>query len=70
MLSIRLPEAIERRLNALALKTGRTKTSLAREAIVQYIDDLEDCYLSEARAGKNRKSIPLDEVERRLGLGR
>ena len=68
MLAIRLPEAIEERLNTLASETGRTKTALAREAILEYIDDLEDYYLAEARARRNRKAIPLAEVERKLGL--
>ena len=68
MLAIRLPEAIEERLNALASETGRTKTTLAREAILEYIDDLEDYYLAEARARMNRKTISLAEVERELGL--
>jgi len=68
MLAIRLPEEIERRLNALANETGRTKTALAREAILEFIDDLEDYYLAEARARKNRKTIPLADVERELGL--
>jgi RHH-type rel operon transcriptional repressor/antitoxin RelB len=69
MLAIRLPEAIEERLNALAAETGRTKTALAREAILEYIDDLEDYYLAEARARRNRKTVPLADVERALGLG-
>ncbi len=68
MLAIRLPEEIEARLSALASETGRTKTALAREAILEYIDDLEDYYLAEARARKNRKTIPLADVERELGL--
>lgn len=68
MLAIRLPQTIEERLDALANETGRTKTALAREAILEYIDDLEDYYLAEARARRNRKTIPLDEVERDLGL--
>lgn len=68
MLAIRLPDSIEERLNVLASETGRTKTALAREAIVEYIDDLEDYYLAEARARLNRKTIPLAEVERKLGL--
>lgn len=68
MLAIRLPETIEARLNALAEETGRTKTALAREAIAEYIDDLEDYYLAEARARRNRKTVPLEEVERELGL--
>ena len=70
MLAIRLPDTIEQRLDALARETGRTKTTLAREAILEYIDDLEDYYLAEARARKNRKTIPLDDVERQFGLGR
>ena len=68
MLAIRLPETVEKRLSALAAETGRTKTSLAREAILEHIDDLEDLYLAESRARLNRKSIPLAEVERELGL--
>ena len=68
MLAIRLPDTIEERLNTLASETGRTKTALAREAIVEYIDDLEDYYLAEARARLNRKTIPLADVERKLGL--
>jgi RHH-type rel operon transcriptional repressor/antitoxin RelB len=68
MLAIRLPDDIERRLSSLAAETGRTKTSLAREAILDYIDDLEDLYLAEARARMGRKSIPLEEVEQELGL--
>jgi len=68
MLAIRLPDAIEQRLAALASETGRTKTALAREAILEYIDDLEDYYLAEARARRNRRTIPLEDVERALGL--
>jgi len=68
MLAIRLPEAIEARLNALAQETGRAKSTLAREAILEYLDDLEDYYLAEARARRSRKTIPLADVERELGL--
>ena len=68
MLAIRLPDTLEERLSALAKETGRTKTALAREAIAEYIDDLEDYYLAEARARRNRKTIPLADVERELGL--
>jgi RHH-type rel operon transcriptional repressor/antitoxin RelB len=68
MLAIRLPDDIEERLAALAKESGRTKTALAREAIIEFIDDLEDYYLAEARAHKNRKAIPLADVERELGL--
>ena len=72
MLAIRLPEDIERRLDALAAATGRTKTFYAREAILEHLENLEDIYLAERalediRAGKV-KTIPLDDVMREYGL--
>ncbi len=45
MLALRLPPEIEKRLDALAKKTGRTKSFYAREAILRHLDDLEDIYL-------------------------
>ena len=42
--------------------------ALVREAILEHIDDLEDYFLAEARARKNRKTISLEDVERELGL--
>ena len=68
MLAIRLPESIETRLGQLAQETGLTKTALVREAILEHIDHLEDYFLAEARARKNRKTISLEDVERELGL--
>ena len=63
---------IEYHLEALAKATGRTKTFYAREAILEYLDDLEDLYLAEQRlidirAGRSRTHT-LEEVERDLGL--
>lgn len=72
MLAIRLPADIENRLDALAKATGRTKTFYAREAILEYLDDLEDLYLAEQRladirAGRSQ-TVPLDDVLRQYGL--
>lgn len=68
MLAIRLPEEIEARLTALATKTGRTKTFYAKEAILKYIDDMEDKYLAINRIENPGKRWTLDEVEQDLGL--
>jgi RHH-type rel operon transcriptional repressor/antitoxin RelB len=68
MLALRLPHEIENRLAALAKKTGRTKSYYVREALVEYLADLEDHYLAKERLNENRPSIPLDDVERELGL--
>jgi RHH-type rel operon transcriptional repressor/antitoxin RelB len=73
MLAIRLPEAIEKRLEALAKRTGRTKTYYARQAILEHLDDLEDVYLAEKRLESLRtgrtRSIPLSRVLKDHGLG-
>ena len=72
MLAIRLPQSIERRLERLARRTGRTKSFYAREAILQHLEDLEDIYLAERtlrriRDGEER-TIPLEDVLKRRGL--
>ena len=68
MLAIRLPEEIEARLTALAAKTGRTKTFYAKEAILEYMDDIEDKYLAINRIENPGKRWTLDELEQDLGL--
>lgn len=69
MLAVRLTVEIEKRLEALAARTGRTKTFYAREAIEAHLDDLEDFYLAEERMKGFRAgdAIPLSDVKRDLG---
>jgi RHH-type rel operon transcriptional repressor/antitoxin RelB len=72
MLALRLPEALEARLDALAKKTGRTKSFYAREAISEYIDDLEDLYLAQKHQALRERgktlTVSIAEVEKTLGL--
>lgn len=70
--SIRLAPETERRLNFLAARTGRSKAYYLRAIIEQGLEELEDYYLASdvlerVRKGEERV-IPLDEVERDLGL--
>jgi RHH-type transcriptional regulator, rel operon repressor / antitoxin RelB len=72
MLAIRLPPEIEKQLERLAKKTGRTKTFYAREAILNYIEDLEDTYIAE-KAWKDfkasgEKTTPLADVMKKYGV--
>ncbi len=71
MLAVRLDEATEKQLEALAARTGRTKTYYAREAIEAHLDDLEDFYLAEQRMKTFRQgdAIPLEQLKSELGLG-
>jgi len=68
MLAIRLKPELEKRLAALAKKTGRTKTFYAREAIEQHLEDLEDYYLAAAAAKNPRRIYTSEEAKRELGL--
>ena len=74
MLAIRLPEEIEKRLEKLAKRTGRTKSFYVREAVLEHLDDLEDIYLAErvlqrVESGEER-TIPLKDVLKRHGISR
>jgi RHH-type rel operon transcriptional repressor/antitoxin RelB len=58
MLALRLPPQIEKRLDALARKTGRTKSFYAREAILRQIEDIENRYLPKRRPARGRPAAP------------
>lgn len=62
MLALRLPKELEDRLEAMAKKTGRTKSYYARLAIVEKLEDLEDIYLAEERMKNPGEPVPLEEV--------
>lgn len=74
MLAIRLPQSIEKRLENLARRTGRTKTYYVREAILEHLEDIEDLYLAERALKRVRndeeKTIPLKQVMKRRGSQR
>lgn len=55
MLAVRLDPDLEARLEAVARRTGRSKSFYAREALREKIEELEDIAL-------------LEEVVKRLGL--
>jgi len=68
MIAVKLEPELEARVVALAKSTGRSKASVAREAIVQQLEDLED-YYEAARCAKNPGRIySSEEVESELGL--
>ena len=66
MLALRLPPDIEQRLDALAKKTGRSKSYYAREAILRQIEDIEDDYLARQRLSRGGARVTLDRLERDL----
>jgi RHH-type rel operon transcriptional repressor/antitoxin RelB len=66
MLALRLPPEIEQRLDALAKRTGRSKSYYAREAILRHIEDIEDTYLARNRRQRGGSRVTLESLERDL----
>ena len=66
MLAIRLPQVIEKRLEKLARRTGRTKSFYVREAILEHLDGLEDLYLAEKSLARIQRgeetTVPLESL--------
>lgn len=52
MFTLDLPKDIEKRLLVLAMHTGRTVQYCAREAIMDYIDEVEERFLAIDRIGR------------------
>ena len=67
-MTLRLPNEIETRLGNLALKTGRTKTFYVRQAILEYLEDLEDTYLAQERLQKQERIWSHEEVVREINM--
>lgn len=72
MINFRVDETIDVRLERMARLTGRTKTWYVREAVSEYLDDMEDIYLADRvmdRVERGNESVhALEDLERELGL--
>ncbi len=64
MLALNLDSDIERHLEMLGAKTEAGKTALAREALVEALEDKLDLRLAEERYAKQERSWTLEEIER------
>ncbi|RLP06668.1 type II toxin-antitoxin system RelB family antitoxin [Propionibacterium australiense] len=72
VLSIRLPDEVKNRLDALSASTGRPAAFYVREAVLEHLDELEWAYSLAARAEAIRNGTEetrsFDEVARGLGF--
>jgi RHH-type transcriptional regulator, rel operon repressor / antitoxin RelB len=68
MLALDLPTEVEERLIAAASRAGQTKEAWAADAIAELLDDEEDYRIAIERIRRERPGIPLEDVERELGL--
>jgi RHH-type rel operon transcriptional repressor/antitoxin RelB len=71
-LSVRLTAEEEARLDALAARTGRSKTFYVRQAIEAHLDELEDLYWADEAVreweASGKKSRPAGQLWDELGV--
>jgi RHH-type transcriptional regulator, rel operon repressor / antitoxin RelB len=71
MMTIRLPEKMEKRLSKLAKETHRTKSYYVKRAIEEFLDDQEDYLLALAVMERvergEEKTIPFEEILKKYG---
>lgn len=69
MLSIRLDPKMEERINNLSKATKRPKSFFVKEALTNYLDDIEDYYDAMKRKNSSgRELISLDELKVALSV--
>ncbi len=67
MLSVRLDNDMQAKLNNLARITKRPKSFFVKDALANYLDDMSDFIEAEKRqSDKNRTLISLEELEKSL----
>jgi RHH-type rel operon transcriptional repressor/antitoxin RelB len=70
MLTFRVPAALDKQLEKLARRTGRSKSFYAKRALVEFLEEHKDYLIAVSRLEDDLPSIPLSEVVKRLGLDR
>jgi RHH-type transcriptional regulator, rel operon repressor / antitoxin RelB len=67
MLSIRLPQKLEERLEMIAKKEERPKSYIIRKALERYLEDLEDYSDALEILNSSSKIYTNEEATKRLG---
>jgi len=67
-LPVKIPEEIYNKLTALANKTHRTKTFYVREALINYLEDLEDTHYALHALKEPGKNYSIAEVVKDMNL--
>lgn len=69
MVTLSLSPNIENRLSILAHELGKKEDELLQDAIISYLEDLEDIRDAEIRLSDSLNSyLTMEEMEKRLGL--
>ena len=72
MMTIRLPENMDKRLSELAKETHRSKSYYVKQAIEEFLEEREDYLLALAAMERfekgEEKAIPFEEILKKYGM--
>ncbi|MBL1210006.1 CopG family transcriptional regulator [Geminocystis sp. GBBB08] len=68
MVTLSLSPQVENRLSILAHELGKKEEELLQDAIISYLEDLEDIRDAEYRLNNPESYLTLDELEKSLDL--
>ncbi len=68
MLTIRLDKELEAAIARVTRETGGTKSSVVREALLRFLEDIEDVALVRRARSTGGRAQSIAEVRKSLGL--
>jgi len=69
-MAVQIPAEIESKLQEVAQRTGESTDSLVREALLSYLEDMDDVAVAKEHLLHPDDTISLDELKKNLGLDR
>ena len=71
-ISIKIPSELNKLLDKIAIREDRSKSSIIRKAIQEYVEDIEDTMIGlkalERFEKGDKKTYSFEEVNKKLGL--
>ena len=67
-IAVRLQKELHQRLSSLATRTGRSKSFYVKQALVRYLEDMEDLYLAVDRIENPGERVSRSEAKRILDV--
>ena len=67
-MAVQITAEIESRIDALADRTGESKDDLVREALLAYLEDMDDVAIAREHLIHPDDTLSLQEMKKNLGL--
>jgi RHH-type transcriptional regulator, rel operon repressor / antitoxin RelB len=67
-IAVRLQKDLNQRLASLATRTGRSKSFYVKQAILRYLEDMEDTYLAIDRIENPGTRVSMEDAKRILDV--